>query len=470
MPVDRESNQDEVHAAIQAFAEGVSHRFWETDADHRLLRVTDSARGLGSKGSQWHGISFWEIEPDNLSQDAIDQIRQTFLDKESFRDLTYVRNLPNGQRIFASISGVVKRDDNGSFQGYLGTFNDLTRTSLEQEEQENTNRRLVEAVNKMDAGIAYWSKDGEFIFCNEAFRNLQGEGAKYLVPGTKVRDFLRGASKSPHFGLEEHERESWVEARIPDFSKSSTQEVEYVRKDGQVVYVRRKQLEDGSSVTFHTDITERRQIARSRDELVAAMEELDIGILLWDSDDRFIFCNDYYREMMGADAEVLEPGVHIREFLDKLSRNPRFNLAEEEREEWIQERMPVADNKNRENEFHHADGRWVNVRRQVMENGNTIVMHTNITERKMLEQAKDEFVAVASHELRTPLTSIMGAIGVLKSGAVGDFDSNAMNMIEIAYQNCHRLNTLVSDILDLTKLENRNLDLDLKIIDPNKTS
>ena len=47
-----------------------------------------------------------------------------------------------------------------------------------------------------------------------------------------------------------------------------------------------------------------------------------------------------------------------------------------------------------ENEFHHADGRWVHVRRQMMENGSSIVMHTDITERKLLEQAKDEFVAV----------------------------------------------------------------------------
>lgn len=77
----------------------------------------------------------------------------------------------------------------------------------------------------------------------------------------------------------------------------------------------------------------------------------------------------------------------------------------------------------------------------------------DITERKRIDEMKNEFVSTVSHELRTPLTSIKGSLGLLRGGLVADLPDKARRMIDIAYQNSDRLVRLINDILDVEKIE-----------------
>jgi signal transduction histidine kinase len=71
---------------------------------------------------------------------------------------------------------------------------------------------------------------------------------------------------------------------------------------------------------------------------------------------------------------------------------------------------------------------------------------------------KGEFVSVVSHELRTPLTSIMGALSLLNTNAVGELPSRARGMISIGLQNADRLLRLINDILDVEKIESGKME------------
>lgn len=77
----------------------------------------------------------------------------------------------------------------------------------------------------------------------------------------------------------------------------------------------------------------------------------------------------------------------------------------------------------------------------------------DISERKRIENMKNEFVSTVSHELRTPLTSIKGALGLLRGSVLAELPENAARMVEIAYQNSDRLVRLINDILDIEKIE-----------------
>lgn len=81
----------------------------------------------------------------------------------------------------------------------------------------------------------------------------------------------------------------------------------------------------------------------------------------------------------------------------------------------------------------------------------------DITERKRLDRLKDEFVAMISHELRTPITSINGSLGLLQGGVTGELPPKAVNLVNIAYQNCERLWRLVNDLLDYQMIEDNTL-------------
>jgi PAS domain S-box-containing protein len=77
----------------------------------------------------------------------------------------------------------------------------------------------------------------------------------------------------------------------------------------------------------------------------------------------------------------------------------------------------------------------------------------DISERKHVEQMKDDFVSVVSHELRTPLTSIRGSLGLLAGGVAGPLPERAGVLLDIAAKNSERLVRLINDILDIEKIE-----------------
>lgn len=94
--------------------------------------------------------------------------------------------------------------------------------------------------------------------------------------------------------------------------------------------------------------------------------------------------------------------------------------------------------------------------------GLTVLLMRDITERKRVEQLKEEFVSTVSHELRTPLTAINGALGLLAGGAVGQVASAQQQLLDIAQQNGQQLSLLINDILDIEKLAAGKMQLHLQ--------
>jgi PAS domain S-box-containing protein len=77
----------------------------------------------------------------------------------------------------------------------------------------------------------------------------------------------------------------------------------------------------------------------------------------------------------------------------------------------------------------------------------------DISDRREVEQLKDEFVSIVSHELRTPLTSILGALDLLAGGALSNRPEQFQHMLQIAAKNADRLVRLINDILDIERIE-----------------
>ncbi len=85
----------------------------------------------------------------------------------------------------------------------------------------------------------------------------------------------------------------------------------------------------------------------------------------------------------------------------------------------------------------------------------------DITKEKELERMKNEFISTVSHELRTPLTSIRGSLGIVAAGMAGEVPQKAKELIEIGINNCDRLTRLITDILDLEKMESGKMKITL---------
>jgi len=80
-------------------------------------------------------------------------------------------------------------------------------------------------------------------------------------------------------------------------------------------------------------------------------------------------------------------------------------------------------------------------------------------ELKKLDQLKSEFIATVSHELRTPLTTTLGIISNLLDGVVGPVNEKQREYLTMASADSARLGRLIDNLLDLSKLEARKVEL-----------
>lgn len=87
----------------------------------------------------------------------------------------------------------------------------------------------------------------------------------------------------------------------------------------------------------------------------------------------------------------------------------------------------------------------------------------DISERKKVEQLKNDFVSTVSHELRTPLTAISGALGLAVGGALGPLNDKQQHMLALAEQNSQRLGKLINDLLDIEKLAVNKMQFKLRL-------
>jgi len=89
----------------------------------------------------------------------------------------------------------------------------------------------------------------------------------------------------------------------------------------------------------------------------------------------------------------------------------------------------------------------------------------DITERKEMEQRLKEFYSTVSHELRSPLTSIRGSVRIIKEELSKQLGGPAQSLIEIADNSLDRLIRLINDLLDIKRIEEGHMDLELQPID-----
>lgn len=82
-----------------------------------------------------------------------------------------------------------------------------------------------------------------------------------------------------------------------------------------------------------------------------------------------------------------------------------------------------------------------------------VVFMGDVTHLKEVDRMKSDFVSAASHEFRTPLTSITMSVGLLLDGTVGALDQRQKQLLEVIKEDCDRLNHLVSELLDLSRIE-----------------
>lgn len=93
---------------------------------------------------------------------------------------------------------------------------------------------------------------------------------------------------------------------------------------------------------------------------------------------------------------------------------------------------------------------------------NWVGTFTDIDDQKKVEKEKDEFLSIASHELKTPLTSIKAYVQLLERKLKLDKESAEAGFLTKVQDQIEKLNTLITDLLDVSKIENGKLKITKK--------
>ena len=90
---------------------------------------------------------------------------------------------------------------------------------------------------------------------------------------------------------------------------------------------------------------------------------------------------------------------------------------------------------------------------------------TDIDDQKQEERKKDEFLSIASHELKTPLTSIKAYIQLLGRIENKNPKSIVSTYIDRAHDQVCKLDSLIADLLDISKIDNGKLKMNMQPFD-----
>lgn len=121
--------------------------------------------------------------------------------------------------------------------------------------------------------------------------------------------------------------------------------------------------------------------------LLAALEGLPDGFVLFDADDRIALYNERYRELYRDSADLIAIGSSYEHGLREGVRRGQYPEARGREEAWIAERLRQHRDPKGPIEQRTADGRWVRILERRMPGGETVGLRVDITEIKEREEA-----------------------------------------------------------------------------------
>ena len=136
-----------------------------------------------------------------------------------------------------------------------------------------------------------------------------------------------------------------------------------------------------------TDITESKRAQEARERLALAIDGLAEHVVLFDSDDRIVLANAAWRELNKDIIETTVPGTRFEDHLRAGIKAGLFPEAVGREEEWLGWRMEHHRNPKGAFEVERQDRRWILINEQRLPDGGTILIVSDITERKRAEEA-----------------------------------------------------------------------------------
>ncbi|CAD2072556.1 PAS domain-containing sensor histidine kinase [Phocicoccus schoeneichii] len=198
------------------------------------------------------------------------------------------------------------------------------------------------------------------------------------------------------------------------------------------------------------------EIEDQTSQLDSILSNLVTGVILINHDGNVEMVNKAATELLGKSSDIL------------VNNHYRANLMHLNIDRMIRQVVEEDEPRSREVSLYTPNEVILEVNvapyyGQSWEKRGVIIALHNITKLKHLEGVRRDFVANVSHELKTPVTSVRGFAETILQNEMPK--ETEREFIQIIYDESDRLNTIISDLLNLSKIEKNDLQLNIEKID-----
>jgi PAS domain S-box-containing protein len=240
---------------LKEFVATSSDWFWETDEDHRFIKLFGSANlsplpeTIIVGNFRWSNATLKDLE----NVEKWERHKAILKVREPFRNFDFEVN--SDPPIWIRVSGNPVFREDGTFSGYLGTATDHTEERLKGQKLREQDERLRIAVSAMTSGFALWDASDNLVVCNEQFRDLYPAIRSRIIPGANFGDLTRAAANSGDITAMEGNLKDWADKNAERHSKSGSRIV-YQLANGRWIQAIERRTFNGGSISERTDITD----------------------------------------------------------------------------------------------------------------------------------------------------------------------------------------------------------------------
>ncbi|MEO5373426.1 MAG: PAS domain-containing protein [Alphaproteobacteria bacterium] len=465
------------------FAEASSDWFWEMDSDLRFTWFSDRVRDLGPfDPAVLLGKTRLEIAGPGQDRESMLAHMEDMRNHRPYRDFPVSFEPTPGNVRLVRVSGRPVFDEDGTFTGYRGTATDMTRQSEAEARAAEAETRLLAAVESLPEGFLLWNRDDRLVLCNSALRSMLPEIADILSPGLRFQDYITAVVRKNRGVLRGLDSPDSLAACIA-LHHDPVKAFEVERFDGLWILVSERKTPDGWTVGTYTDITRLKQAERALRDSEALLTEAQTMARVgywewWLTEDRLVWSAETHRQFS------LPTGVQptMASVLSRVHGNDRARVERAARDAMtrgtpleVEFRLVGAEDEDR---FLYARGRVI-----LDESGRPariVGFSQDVTVRKQAEFAlvaakeqaeianrtKTEFLANMSHELRTPLNAVIGFSEMILNEVFGALaNQRYKEYVTHIYESGRHLLEVINDILDVSRIEVGQLDLQEEAVD-----